>query len=61
MAEDGFEGYVRDVQGPASIPRLERRYSVTHDIQHTRVLVDEHGLTSIHRVSDELFDLMSRL
>jgi quercetin dioxygenase-like cupin family protein len=56
--EDGFEGYVRDVEGPESLPELEATYGVIHDIADTVRLVKEHGLTSIHRVSPQEFSLL---
>lgn len=59
--ERGFEGYVRDVQGPESLPQLERTYGVAHDVQETIRLVREHGLTSIHRVPPEQFALLQSL
>lgn len=56
--EDGFEGYVREVEGPASLPLLEAKYGVVHNVEDTARLVKEHGLTSIHRVTPAQFDLL---
>lgn len=54
--EDGFEGYVRDAVGPESLPLLALKYAVTHNLPDTARLVKQHGLTSVHRMSDEQFN-----
>jgi len=56
--EDGFEGYVRDVEGPESVPELELKYGVSHNMLYSVELVKTHGLTSIHRVTEEDFNLL---
>jgi hypothetical protein len=33
--EDGFEGYVRDVEGPESVPELELTYGVSHNMLYS--------------------------